>query len=417
MIFLTFTFLPVTGRDYRPSDLKNPNIQNRSIYVTDPENLLNSSTKEKVNQELYSLRKNTGAEVAIVVVPSIDEDFTIEDFSEKLFTSWGIGKSDKDNGLLFVLVPGSREARIATGYGLEGVIPDISARKIIDRSVIPYMKNNDINGAVLAVTSDISTVLSDPVAAAELKSSQKDAWETTPESDITGEDIIGFILIVIILAGMASWILYIFDSVKIRKKDRYQQALAWHGKKSGYLILTFASLGLGLIPYLLMLRKYKRSRNSPMDCPVCKSKMNKLNEEEDNALLTPSQDFEEKLNTVDYDVWVCPTCGTIEKYPFKQNQLKYEECPSCHTIAMTMIHDHTLVPATTYRQGTGERVYECKFCHYKKSRKYVIPKKADATAAAIAAGSMLGSSGRGGGGFGGGFGGGRTGGGGATGRW
>lgn len=156
--------------------------------------------------------------------------------------------------------------------------------------------------------------------------------------------------------------------------------------------------------------------------------MHRLNEEEDNALLTPSQDFEEKLKTVDYDVWECPSCGTVERLPFKAKQMKYSPCPSCGTVAMCLSGTRTIQPATTRSEGTGVKVYECKFCHHKEERPYVIPKKEDPAAAALAAGAILGSmngrrgrrgggGGFGGGGFGGGFGGGSTGGGGASGGW
>ena len=154
-----------------------------------------------------------------------------------------------------------------------------------------------------------------------------------------------------------------------------------------------------------------------MDCPACKGKMHKLNEEEDNNLLSPSQDFEEKINSVDYDVWVCEECGSVERYAFPNKQSKYEECPICHTKALLMVKDHTVVPATTRSTGIGEKIYECKYCHNHTKRRYTIPKKDDGTAAALAAGALLGSRGGNSGGFGGGFGGGRTGGGGGGGRW
>ena len=147
--------------------------------------------------------------------------------------------------------------------------------------------------------------------------------------------------------------------------------------------------------------------------------MKRLSEEEDNELLSPSQDFEEKIKTVDYDVWECPKCGTIERFPFKENQSKYTECPKCHTVAMRLVSDVVRVQPTTTREGMGEKIYKCEFCHHRESKPYKIPRKSDGTGAALAAGAVLGSMGRGGGGgsFGGGFGGGMTGGGGASGHW
>ena len=199
--------------------------------------------------------------------------------------------------------------------------------------------------------------------------------------------------------------------------------MIWYGHRTAYWIIAVCSLGLGLVPALLAEWQYRNARNKPMKCPSCGAKMRKLSEEEDNELLNPSQDFEEKIKTVDYDVWVCPECGVVERYPFRAKQLKYTECPKCHTIAMCLVRDHTIVPATTRQTGVGERIYECQFCHYRENKRYTIPKKDDGSAAALAAGAILGSGRRGGGGgfggggFGGGFGGGSTGGGGASGGW
>lgn len=416
-ILILFTLLlniSVTAKEYSPSDIKNPNISDRRIYVADPENLVGEAAKAQANSILWNLRRQTGAEVVLVVVPNTG-NYSREEFATRIFEEWKVGKSDKDNGVVILIVPDQREAWIATGYGIEGIIPDIAAAKIINRSVVPYMKQGDLDGAVKAVTTDVANVLSDPVAAEELKSKKGEAWEE--DAPVTTEDIISFIIAVIILVAVVSYIVYIIDVARTRRRDRYDQARAWHDDLNTYRILAYLSLGLGSLPYLLAKRKYRKLRNDPMDCPTCKGKMHKLNEEEDNNLLSPSQDFEEKINSVDYDVWVCDTCGTVERYAFPNKDSKYEECPHCHTRAMTMVKDHTLIPATTRKSGIGEKIYDCKYCHNQTRRRYTIPKKEDGTAAALAAGAILGSGRGGSSGFGGGFGGGRTGGGGGGGRW
>lgn len=415
-IFFLLCLDIVEAKDYDPATMTNPNVADRRVYVSDEAGLLSNDTKEFANRTLWNLRRKTGAEAVMVVVPNTGK-YSREEFAVKLFDNWKVGKSDKDNGVIILIVPDQREAWIATGYGVEGVIPDIAASKIINRSVVPYMKQGDLDGAVRAVTADVANVLSDPQAAEELKSGKKDAWEEMPESDLTTEDFFTFVFIIVIGLFFISFIKYFYDSHKYKRSDRYTQARAWHDSNSTYLLLAIFSLGLGLIPYWLSKRKYNKARNAPLTCPACKGKMKKLNEEEDNNLLSPSQDMEEQLKSVDYDVWVCPDCGTVERYAFPNKYTQYEECPFCHTRAMSMVQDHVVTPATTRHTGIGEKVYQCKYCHNNTRKRYVIPKRPDGTAAALAAGAILGSGRGGGGGFGGGFGGGRTGGGGGGGRW
>ena len=415
LIILSFLVGIVSeAKDYSPSELQNPNLADRRVYVADPANLVGESAKAIANSTLWNLRQNTGAEVVLVVVPNTG-DYSREEFATRLFEQWGVGKADKDNGVMILIVPDQREAWIATGYGVEGIIPDIAASKIIQRSVVPYMRNGDLDGAVKAVTRDVANVLSDPEAAAEVKSNRKDAWLQTPESDITTDDIISLIITLILIIAAISYLMFFINSARFKKKNRYNQARAWHDEINFFKWMAVCSVGLGLPIYFLAKRKYKKLRNDPMQCPACRGKMTKLNEEEDNNLLSPAQDFEEKINSVDYDVWVCDECGTVERFAFPNKQSIYEECPHCHTKAMTMVKDHTVLPPTTRREGIGEKIYECKYCHNNTIKRYKIPKKEDA-GAALAAGAILGS-GRGGGGFGGGFGGGHTGGGGGGGRW
>lgn len=420
LIFLSGCFV-MFSKEYAPEDLQNPNIADRRVYVSDPANLLSPAAEQQANSILWQLRQNTGAEVVTVVVPNTGK-YTREEFATKLFDNWKVGKSDKDNGVIILIVPDQREAWIATGYGVEGIIPDISASRIIDRSVVPYMKNDDLDAAVVAVTSDVANVLSNPEAAEELKSRNKEAWEEMPESDITAEDIVSIAVAMVLMIGAFAYIMYFINARNYKRKDRYSQARAWSDNLSIYMLLAFLSLGIGSIPYFLAKRRYRKLRNDPMKCPSCRGEMKKLNEEEDNNLLSPSQDFEERINSVDYDVWVCDDCGTVERFAFPNKNSQYEECPHCHTRAMTFVKDHTVTPATTRTAGIGEKIYECKYCHNTTRRRYKIPKKEDgSTASALAAGAILGSgrghSGGGMGGFGGGFGGGRTGGGGGGGRW
>lgn len=417
LLIFFFTFLSLTSfsKEYSPEDVKNPNLEDRRVYVADPAGLVSSGAKASANNTLWKLRQSTGSEVVVVVVPNTGH-YTREEFAVKLFDEWKVGKSDKDNGVIVLIVPDQREAWLATGYGVEGVIPDIAASKIIQRSVVPYMKNGDLDGAVAAVAADVANVLSNPEAAEELKSSKREAWDEMSESNITTEDFISFVIIVIFGLFILSILKFFYDNHRLKKLDRYSQARGWHDGRTTYLLLTIFSLGLGLIPYWLSKYKYNRARNKPMSCPACKGKMKKLNEEEDNNLLSPSQDLEERLNSVDYDVWVCNDCGTVERFAFPNKHSKYSECPHCHTKAMYLAKDHTLVPATTRTTGIGERVYECKYCHNQTKKRYTIPKREDPNAA-LAAGALLGSARGGGGGFGGGFGGGATGGGGGGGRW
>lgn len=147
--------------------------------------------------------------------------------------------------------------------------------------------------------------------------------------------------------------------------------------------------------------------------------MELIDEEHDNDYLTPAQDTEERINSIDYDVWHCPKCHQTEVLPYINRTTNYTQCERCGARAMSLVDRRTLRQPTVSHEGEGVDIYICKNCGNQHQKRFRIPRKADPTAA-IVAGSILGSSLRGGGGggsFGGSFGGGMTGGGGAGGRW
>lgn len=298
---------------------------------------------------------------------------------------------------------------------MEGVLPDIACKRIIEEAVVPSMKDDDLDGAVVGATLMMTRALSDPAVAEELRSSRGNEDDAPIDPDDIWAVVIG-------LASIFTAVclgLFVADFVKaLRVRNNYMKALQWRKHLSLYWIGAALSVGGALIIALAAQILYLVWRNRSVRCENCGTKMKKLGEEEDNAYLTPSQDLEERLNTVDYDVWKCPKCGTVERFPFKVRQLRYSECPACHTVAMRLKYDKTIQPATTRRPGVGERVYECEYCRHQKRNRYTIPQKEDATAAALGAAAIIGGSrSGGGGGFGGGFGGGSSGGGGASGGW
>lgn len=281
------------------------------------------------------------------------------------------------------------------------------------------MREGNLNGAVDAATSLLYDALTDPSVAGELKSEQPDNYSGTLQT-LEPDVIRNFIWIVALCVWLFALGVFIRDLYTSHRYDNYHSAMLWRRHLKIYFWLGVLSAGAGLIFFLLALVIYRRTRTRRIKCPTCGAKMRRLGEEEDNELLNDSQDLEERLNTVDYDVWECDQCGTVERFPYRIDQSKYTECPNCHTIAMSLVEDRITVLPTTRREGVGEKIYECQFCHYRKSDRYRLPKKEDPTAALMAGaiiGSALGGRGGGGGGFGGGLGGGATGGGGAGGSW
>lgn len=403
---------------YTADNVVNPNIADRRQYVADPAGLLSKGAVNDINSRLYSLRRNSSAEMAVAVLPSVG-DVDINTFSVELFEKWKLGKNDKDNGVLLVVVMDQKRGFITTGYGVEGVLPDVVCSAIVRDEMVPRMKEGDIDGALTATVERTAEAISDPAVADEIRSKESEAWDS--QQSLDSERLKETIFYIAIVVAIAALVGFIAECIAGRRRDRYHRAMMWRASRPVFVAAALFSLGLALPIMLLALWMAHRVRNAPMKCRCCGAKMHKLSEEADNEKLTAAEDLEERLNSVDYDVWECPKCGAIDKYAFPQAQTKYSKCPNCGTMALCEVGNLTVVPATTRHGGQGEKVYECKYCRYQKRDRYDIPRKDDgSTLAALGAAAALGSLGsRGGGGgsIGGGFGGGSTGGGGGGAGW
>ena len=111
------------ARDYRVGDVPNPRMRCADCYVTDEAGALSRSTVNELNAKLSALERRTSAEVAVVILPGIEGDDETS-FAYSLASQWGVGKSGRNNGLLFLYVVDLRGMRFETGTGLEGILPD-----------------------------------------------------------------------------------------------------------------------------------------------------------------------------------------------------------------------------------------------------------------------------------------------------
>lgn len=409
LLILLLVAVCAGAKEYRPEDVPNVHLKDRTQYISDPENLMTQKTKTAVNARLRALEDSTTVQMAIAVLPSIGGD-DIFDFTQKLASDWGVGHSDKDNGLVVVFDLDGRNIRMHTGQGLEGRLTDVACSRIIDEEVIPNMKEGNLDKAVDDMTARTARVLTDPEAAAEIRSQEGES--RSPFSD-DNPMLLLFIPIVVTVFCYA-WLIVI--CVRLRGKDDFQKALMLHNSNSTALdiVLCVLSLGLGVPAVLIRKAMLKHYRNHGRKCDLCGTPMKKLDEEQDNLYLTPAQDLEERIRSVDYDVWLCPRCGATEIFPFPEKDSAYTKCPACGTHAMRLLYDRIDVRPTATKKGYGTKVYECMNCHKREERRYEIP--AQGAGPIIIAGGGRGGSG--GGGFSGGsWGGGSFGGGGSSGSW
>lgn len=117
-------------------------------YVEDTAGILSLQVESALNSKLEQFERDTSCQVLVATFPEVPVDYQMEDFTQRTAEAWGVGQKRTDNGAVLFLFPGSRKLRIEVGYGLEGVIPDVLAKRIIEREIVPSFRAGDFDGGV-----------------------------------------------------------------------------------------------------------------------------------------------------------------------------------------------------------------------------------------------------------------------------
>lgn len=316
-----------------------PNPRTTGSWVTDMPGALRADTIAQLNSTIGEFERATGGEMAVVVITSLD-GVSIEEAAVKLFELWGIGKKSKDNGLLFLWSTGDRRVRVEVGYGLEGVLPDGKTGAILDTYVIPKFKSGQFDAGVVAgVGAVLSAARNEPV---ELSAAASESYET--ES-----------------SGIATWLMTLLGAIPV---------------------------GLGSLVGFHKWRRHRRRR-----CPSCQSLMTRVPEAEDDELLEKGQQAEERVGSVDYDVWKCGTCSHHFTLRYPKWISNFDKCPQCRN--RTKSSTETVIgAASSFSAGRAQVVESCAFCSFTREYTKVLPR--------ITSSSSSGSSGGGSSSFGGG---------------
>ena len=117
-------------------------------YVNDFADCITREYESKITSVIMEVKQKTGAEIVVVTIPTTKgEDITT--YSVNIYTEWGIGGKDKDNGALLAVAIGDRKGWITTGYGLEGILPDATVGSIWRKVITPLFKEGNYEGGIL----------------------------------------------------------------------------------------------------------------------------------------------------------------------------------------------------------------------------------------------------------------------------
>jgi uncharacterized protein len=134
--------LSIQAKEYTIKEIPMVHLQDRTRYVSNPDNILSASAVATMDSILFALEQKTGIQTLVVAVTGI-EGGDCFDFAYRLGKEMGVGQKERDNGLVILLSTDERCIQFATGYGLEGVLPDAICKRIQNRYMVEHLGKED----------------------------------------------------------------------------------------------------------------------------------------------------------------------------------------------------------------------------------------------------------------------------------
>ena len=134
--------LSIQAKEYTIKEIPMVHLQDRTRYVSNPDNILSAAAVATMDSILFALEQKTGIQTLVVAVTGI-EGGDCFDFAYRLGKEMGVGQKERDNGLIILLSTDERCIQFATGYGLEGVLPDAICKRIQSRYMVEHLGKED----------------------------------------------------------------------------------------------------------------------------------------------------------------------------------------------------------------------------------------------------------------------------------
>lgn len=122
--------------------------------VVDTTGTLTSAGREQLQRQALALQQRKGSQLQVLMVTSTQPE-TIEQYTQRVFDQWKLGRQGVDDAVLVVVAKDDRKVRIQPGYGLEGAIPDITAGRVIREYMAPKFRQGDYDGGLLDATAQL----------------------------------------------------------------------------------------------------------------------------------------------------------------------------------------------------------------------------------------------------------------------
>ena len=165
-------------------------------YFNDYAGVVSKQTALHLNEQLAQFERETSNQVVVAVYNKMQSDSSIEDYTQRVAQAWGVGQKDRRNGAVLFVFIADRKMYIQVGYGLEGVLPDVTAFDITERHIKPHFRTGDYEGGLTEGTNLIlKAIRGEYKGDGKTRAEQSSARQNSPG----GSRLVFFIVLFIIL--------------------------------------------------------------------------------------------------------------------------------------------------------------------------------------------------------------------------
>lgn len=339
-------------------------------FIHDGPHVLRKDALGSLNQRIAAVQARTGGDVAVAIIADL-RGYAPVDAGVAIYRAWKVGKVDslgsarRDLGALLLIVPKELapdhrgECWITTGLGSEGTLLDSQAGAICRERIVPALRVRDYAAAVDSGITGIAAAFDQAVAGEGASLAADSSAPAMTLQSSRPERSKGFL-----------W--------------------GWAAAVLGLLVAAVAAV-------VTAWKRYQRRK--PRLCPDGHGRMTRLDEASDDSALSTGQLAEERVGSVDYDVWACASCSQRIVIGYR-HWSRYTGCPKCS--ARTLSRTTRMVTAATRtRTGLEETTLDCAACGYHDVTTRVTPVLPEPSSSSGSSFSSGGSSGGGGSSFGG----------------
>ena len=155
---LILSCILAVAKVYRPSDIRPVHLMDRDRYVCNPDGILSQKAVDRIDAAFRTIEDSTGIQTLVAVVEDINPSDCFE-FAHQLGETVGVGRSSSDNGLVILLSTGERCVQFATGYGIEGVLPDALCKRVQVMYMNPHFADDEWDEGMIAGAEALKDIL------------------------------------------------------------------------------------------------------------------------------------------------------------------------------------------------------------------------------------------------------------------